>query len=422
MSNSLTKRRRKILLLSDDVRGKTGVSVISKRLVFYLCNKFDIIQLAANSNLPDSEVGNIIDVSDSISKQTSATKNVSVKLYPVVGYGDIIILRHILKVEHPDIILHITDPHRWNYLYNLDHEIRQKIPIAYYHVWDNYPYPMFLKSVYESCDWIACISKLTYECVSNVSPETDIEYIPHGVDLNIFKKLDNSLIVKLKKDFLGKNYKYVVLCNNVNIKRKELPSVIDAYARFYRDLSLTEKETTILLIHTNNISSSTNLKKLVSDLYADVPVFFSTDIVTEGHLNFIYNLSDVTLNLASNEGFGLTTLESIATHTPIIVNQTGGLHDQTDNNYEWCVGVKPKCRILNSTTNTPYIYTDYCDVELIAKKLREFYYNYPSHNTYTEYITKNNYTSDKMCKSIETGINNILINFKPRPRYTVTKT
>lgn len=421
MNNSLTKEKKKILLLSDDIRDKTGVSNISKKLVFHLCKKFNIVQLAANSVLPDSEVGSIIDVSDSVTKQISEKNRVSIKLYPVVGYGDSIILRHILEIERPDIILHITDPHRWNYLYNLEYEIRQKIPITYYHVWDNYPYPMFLKSVYQSCDWIACISKLTYECVSNVSPKTDIEYIPHGVDLSIFKKLDNSVIVKLKKDFLGKNYKYVVLCNNVNIKRKELPSVIDAYAKFYRNLSLTEKETTVLLIHTNSSTSSTNLKKLLNDLYIDVPVFFSTDAVTEVHLNYIYNLSDVTLNLASNEGFGLTTLESTATHTPIIVNQTGGLHDQTDNKHKWCVGVTPKCRFLSSTTNTPYIYTDYCDIDMVARKLREFYYNYPSSNTYTEYIIENEYTSNKMCESIENGIENTLFNFKPRQRYKVTK-
>ena len=42
----------------------------------------------------------------------------------------------------------------------------------------------------------------------------------------------------------------------------------------------------------------------------------------------LYNLADVTINIASNEGFGIGTLESMAAETPIIVNVTGGLQDQ----------------------------------------------------------------------------------------------
>ena len=34
------------------------------------------------------------------------------------------------------------------------------------------------------------------------------------------------------------------------------------------------------------------------------------------------------MNMASNEGFGLGTCESLMAGTPIIVNVTGGLQDQ----------------------------------------------------------------------------------------------
>ena len=39
-------------------------------------------------------------------------------------------------------------------------------------------------------------------------------------------------------------------------------------------------------------------------------------------------MADVTINMASNEGFGLGTCESLMCGTPIIVNVTGGLQDQ----------------------------------------------------------------------------------------------
>ena len=42
----------------------------------------------------------------------------------------------------------------------------------------------------------------------------------------------------------------------------------------------------------------------------------------------LYNMADVTINIASNEGFGLGTAESLMAGVPIIVNVTGGLQDQ----------------------------------------------------------------------------------------------
>jgi glycosyltransferase involved in cell wall biosynthesis len=41
----------------------------------------------------------------------------------------------------------------------------------------------------------------------------------------------------------------------------------------------------------------------------------------------MYNMADVTVNIASNEGFGLSGAESLMTGTPIINNVTGGLQD-----------------------------------------------------------------------------------------------
>ena len=44
-------------------------------------------------------------------------------------------------------------------------------------------------------------------------------------------------------------------------------------------------------------------------------------------LKFMYNVADVTVNIASNEGFGISWCESLHAGTPIINNVTGGLQD-----------------------------------------------------------------------------------------------
>ena len=52
---------------------------------------------------------------------------------------------------------------------------------------------------------------------------------------------------------------------------------------------------------------------------------FTKSKYPEWELNYLYNMADITINVASNEGFGLTTAESVMAGTPIIVTVTGGL-------------------------------------------------------------------------------------------------
>ena len=60
----------------------------------------------------------------------------------------------------------------------------------------------------------------------------------------------------------------------------------------------------------------------------DCNIIFSDKKLENKQMNFLYNICDVTMNLTSNEGFGLGTCESLMSGTPIIVNVTGGLQDQ----------------------------------------------------------------------------------------------
>ena len=183
--------KKKILLLSDDLRLTSGVAVMSKEIVLGTIDEYDWVQLGAAIQHP--EFGKVVDVSEDVSKITGV-KDANVKIIPYNGYGDSRILREIMEVEKPDAILHFTDPKYWTWLYELEDEIRKTIPIFYYHVWDNLPDPMYNRNYYESCDWIGCISKQTYGLVNRVGKNTDnntfkplqdwqVSYVPHGIIL-----------------------------------------------------------------------------------------------------------------------------------------------------------------------------------------------------------------------------------------------
>ena len=111
-------------------------------------------------------------------------------IWPVDGYGSQDQVRAMIGQQRPDILWFMTDPRFYEWLWLIENEIRPQVPMVYYHVWDNYPYPKFNKPYYASNDHVACISKLTYDIVQTVAPEVDSSYIPHAVDTDIFSKID----------------------------------------------------------------------------------------------------------------------------------------------------------------------------------------------------------------------------------------
>lgn len=154
-------KKRKILLLSDDMRLPSGVGGVSKDIVIGTVDMFDWAQLGAAINHPDK--GKVFDLSEDAKKSTGID-DAYVKLYPWAGYGDPMVLRQLIDLEKPDAILHFTDPRFWTWLYQMEREIRNyyKIPILYYNIWDSGPTPDYNSDFYASCDSLYSISKQTY--------------------------------------------------------------------------------------------------------------------------------------------------------------------------------------------------------------------------------------------------------------------
>lgn len=151
--------KKKILLLSDDLRLTSGIATVSRDMVIGTVEHFDWVQVGAAINHPDK--GKVMDLSKDAAELTGV-KDASVKVYCNDGYGDPLLLRRMIEKEKPDAILHFTDPRFWGWLYNMEHEIRTQIPLMYLNIWDCTPTPMWNKEAYASCDLLMAISKQTY--------------------------------------------------------------------------------------------------------------------------------------------------------------------------------------------------------------------------------------------------------------------
>jgi glycosyltransferase involved in cell wall biosynthesis len=287
---------------------------------------------------------------------------------PVDGYGSDEIIRSALRKEKPDVLWFMTDPRFYEWLWQIEDEVRAIVPMVYYHVWDNFPVPMYNKPYYDSTDYVVSISRVTEEIVRTCSPDSFGGHIGHAVNSSIFKPFKDTEGIeaaqKIRDSVVGTSSKYnnpkkkIFFWNNRNARRKQSGTLIWWFKEW---LDKVGHDKASLLMHTDaRDQHGQDLPHLINVLgLNDGQVLLSTTKVKAPELAAMYNAADYTLNISDAEGFGLSTLESLACGTPIIVNMTGGLQEQVTNGKEWFGwGIKPVSKSVIGSLQVPYIYED----------------------------------------------------------------
>ena len=442
--------------MCDDVRMTSGISTMAREFVMGLAHKYNWVQLAGSVSHPEN--GKIVDLSQATATETGV-HDASVKLFPINGYGNADIVRQVMQMEKPDAILHFTDPRFWQFLYNIEREIRQICPIGYYSIWDATIFPTYNRAYYESCDWIGCISKQTENIVENVlgpllNKPTSVSYVPHGINPTTFHPVvtpdEQKRVDVLKNKLLkGKKFDFVLLYNNRNIRRKQTSTILFAWRSFCSNLTAEERSKVAFILHTQPIDDNgTDLPACV-EAFGCENVFFSTDKLSPQDMNLFYNLGDVTINLSDNEGFGLGTAESLMAGTPIIVTVTGGLQDQcgfkdTDgnpveftpewgsnsdgkyrNHGSWVTPIYPGARMMQGSVQTPYLWADYGKWEDAAEAMM-YWYLTPKHERKTrgqsgrEYcLGEGKLNAEYMCQTMSEGLDSMMANWNGRERFNL---
>ena len=329
-------KRKKILLICDDIRVHSGVATVAKEMVIHTCQHFNWVQIAGAMKHPDK--GKKFDLSKSTNEQTGLDDS-SVILYPADGYGDPDLIRQLIRIEKPDAIFIITDPRYFEWLFNIENEIRKTMPIIYLNIWDDYPAPLYNKAFYESCDALLAISKQTKNIneivLGDKAKDKVIKYVPHGLDSKYYFPIDKNseTIQNVKKQvFSDDEVDFVMFFNSRNIRRKQIPDTMMAFRMFLDSLPQEKADKCRFLLHTEVVhSAGTDLgviRELLFEEKYPKAIVFSTQKLSTSDLNLLYNLSDVQILLTSNEGWGLTLTEAMLSGTPIIANVTGGMQDQ----------------------------------------------------------------------------------------------
>ena len=400
-------KRKKILLICDDIRVHSGVATVAKEIVLHTCQHFNWVQIAGAIKHPDA--GKRFDLSQNTDNETGLTDS-SVFLYPTDGYGNPDLVRQLIQIEKPDAIFIITDPRYFSWLFQMEGEIRKQIPIVYLNIWDDYPAPLYNKAFYESCDALLGISKQTVNInkivLGDKAKDKVIRYVPHGLNHKIYRPLENTEELKqveeMKYKLFGKDeVDFVLFFNSRNIRRKQIPDTMWAFKMFLDSLPKDKADKCRLLLHTEiSHEAGTDLEAvrelLFEEKYPNAVVFDQQKWSTP-ELNLLYNIADAQILLTSNEGWGLTLTEAMLSGTPIIANVTGGMQDQMrfeDENGDWFIPspetpsnnsgkykkhgswafpVYPVCRSIQGSPITPYIWDDRCKPEDATEQIRELY-------------------------------------------------
>jgi hypothetical protein len=450
--------RKKILLLADDIRLHSGIATMSREIVLGTAHRFNWVNLGGAMNHPEDS--KVFDLSQEVNKNRNLPDS-SVILYATSGYGTAEKVREIINREKPDAILHFTDPRYWTWLYDIEREIRQQMPLMYLNIWDNYPAPLYNKSFYECCDLLMGISKQTVNInnivLGDIAKEKLIKYVPHGINEEHFYPIQKDtqeyeeLMETKAQMFEGDNPDFVVLWNSRNIRRKSPGDVILAYRQFCDTIEKDSAKKCALILHTQPVDQNGTDLYAVRDALCDpdyVKVYFSTEKLTAPQMNALYNIADVTMLISSNEGWGLSLTESMMTGNMIIGNVTGGMQDQMrfiDDNKEWytpspeipsnhmatylehgewAVPVFPSNISLAGSVPTPYIFDDRCDFRDVAQAIKEVY-ELPKEERERRGMTGRDWaTSDEsgmsarmMCSNLIDSVEQCFENFTPRSQY-----
>lgn len=355
-------KKKKILVIADSPLAPSGVGTQTRYMIEGLLatGEYSFVCLAGAIKHQDYRVQKVEPYGEDF------------LIYPVDGYGNQNTVRTVLNQHKPDALWFMTDPRFYVWLWEIEDEIRKKVPMIYYHVWDNYPYPTYNRDFYNSNDVVATISKVTDDIVRNVSPEVKCIRIPHTVDTKIFKKRSDEEI-KLYKDQLNSDDKMVFFWNNRNARRKQSGTLIFWFKEF---LDIVGRDKAKLCMHTEPFDPhGQDLPAIISELgLTEEQVVLSTQKVSSEELSKIYSSSDCTINISDAEGFGLATLESLACEVPIIVNMTGGLQEQVTDGEKWFgIGIEPASKAIIGSQQVPWIYEDRISKQSFLDAMVKFY-------------------------------------------------
>lgn len=227
------------------------------------------------------------------------------------------------KAFKPDLVITLGD------IWVMDANLLREIPAAHWLPSDSRPMSSADRGVAEaSGDDLIAMSKFGHQRFLDAG-FTNALYVPHGIDTEVFKPLDN---VKELREACGLTEDHFVIginqANNDAI-RKALPEQMLAFARFAKN-----HDDAMLTLHTGvkqeggqDLEAVAENLGILDRIRVVDQYRYTSGMITQSDLNEWYNVLDVLSQAVYAEGFGLPVVEAQATGTPVITTNASAMEE-----------------------------------------------------------------------------------------------
>lgn len=358
-------KKYKVLVLSDHALSTSGVGCQTRYLLEGLVKK---------GNWSFRQFGAAIKHASYDTVQV----NPDLIIKPIDGFGNREMIVQAIVTEKPDAVLLFTDPRFFVWFYEIEDEVRQVCPVAYWHVWDNDPFPDFNRCFYEATDLINCHSHMTYTLLKDEYPEKT-NFIPHALPEEVFFPLPQKEIDEHRSHLFGPDSKdkFILFWVNRNARRKRPGDLLVAWSRFVEKVRSEGGKDPILCLHTDPTDSEgPNLLEVAGKLGIMDTCFFSTQRIDFDKMNVLHNVADSCINISYAEGFGLATLEAMQCGKPVIAVKTGGMTRQVVDHRDGSengIALDVDYRTMVGSQTVPYIWEDYASLDNITDAMYKMY-------------------------------------------------
>ena len=199
----------------------------------------------------------------------------------------------------------------------------KKFPIIMYFPIDGTPKKSWIENVVAKVDFPVTYTEYAKrECLKHAPGLQDMPVIYHGVDRATFYPLPDETIATFRDTFFGKHKdQFIVLNVNRNQPRKDLHRTFAAFKLFHE-----ANPDTFLFINAQAADVGGNIVEIAEhyglkydeDWACPSGQFNANQGYPIDVLNHIYNACDLVISTTLGEGFGLSTVEAMATRTPIL--------------------------------------------------------------------------------------------------------
>jgi glycosyltransferase involved in cell wall biosynthesis len=330
----LVVANKKKLFIIADAGVDTGFATVTHNIINHLANRWDISVLAINYYGDPHP----------IQKKAQLWSPTGVMQGDVYGFNRI---KTLLTNTNPDAVLVINDP--W-------------VAAEYTDAWKDTPgtkflytpidaqniKPMFVDKINEGYDYVIGYTQFGIDHLTNAGLMLPSSVIPHGVDKQMYYPLDKRSIREnagLAQDW------FIVQVVDRNQIRKRIDLAMYYFSQW---VLMTDKPDSVkFYYHGALIDEGWDLGQLAKSLGIDDRLVLSHRNLNPAHgfpietMKFVYNIADVKLSTTMGEGWGLTTMESMACGIPNIVPRYSALG-------EWAEG--------------GVLYTDISDIPMFNTK------------------------------------------------------